>query len=196
MPLWLALGAHLLMPGEGLTPRKITGLTLALAGVVLALFDTPGGTASLWGDLLALLGAMGWATLALIARATRFREIRPEAQIFWQLALSGPMLLGAAVFFGPAIRDFGPIHAAGLLFQIVVVAAFSFLFWLWLLSKYPATGVGSFAFLGPVFGVALGWLLLSEPVGWTLIAALTLVALGILLINRPQRVASRAVSRE
>ena len=32
-------------------------------------------------------------------------------------------------------------------------------------------------------GVALGWLLLGEAVGWRLLAALALVAAGIVLIN-------------
>ncbi|MDP5360438.1 MAG: DMT family transporter, partial [Paracoccaceae bacterium] len=79
------------------------------------------------------------------------------------------------------------IHIAGLLFQIVVVVSAGFIFWLWLLSIYPASGVASFSFLSPVLTVGLGWLLLGEEVGPTLIEALILVAIGILLINRPPR---------
>jgi drug/metabolite transporter (DMT)-like permease len=56
-----------------------------------------------------------------------------------------------------------------------------------MLSIYPGSGVASFGFLAPVFGVFLGWALLGEDVGMTLIAALVLVALGIVLINRPGR---------
>ena len=99
--------------------------------------------------------------------------------------MSAPVLLIAALFFGPFIRDLEPIHIAGLLFQIVVVVSAGFIFWLWLLSIYPASGVASFSFLSPVLTVGLGWLLLGEKVGPSLIAALVLVALGILLINRP-----------
>jgi len=37
MPIWVAVGAHFLIPGESLTPRRIAGLAFACAGVVVAL---------------------------------------------------------------------------------------------------------------------------------------------------------------
>ena len=43
--------------------------------------------------------------------------------------------------------------------------------------------MASFSFLSPVFGVAFGWLVLSEPVGLPLIVALVLVGGGIYLVN-------------
>jgi drug/metabolite transporter (DMT)-like permease len=52
------------------------------------------------------------------------------------------------------------------------------------LSIYPASGVASFSFLTPVFGLTLGWLLLDEPIGPGILGAATLVCVGIVLINR------------
>lgn len=190
MPIWMALGAHFLIPGERLTRPKSAGLVLAFVGVAIAMSDraTPGGSeASLVGDALALLAAMCWAGIALISRGTRLREIRPEAQLYWHLLVSAPVLLVSSLAFGPLVREFEPWHIGGLLYQGILVAAVSFMFWLWLLSVYPPSGVASFSFLTPVFGVALGWLLLGEHVGPRLLGALVLVALGIVLINRPVR---------
>ncbi len=187
MPVWLAIGAHFVLPGDRMTPRKACGLALAMAGVALAMSGKRGGDASLLGDGLALAAAVAWAGLALMARGTRLRDLRPEVQLMWQVAVSGPLLLLAAPLFGPFIRELTPLHIAGLGFQIVVVVSAGFIFWLWLLSIYPASGVASFSFLSPVFGVALGWALLSEEVGLALIGALCLVAAGIVLINRPAR---------
>lgn len=192
MPIWLAIGAHLVLPGERLTPRRIAGLGLAFAGVVMAFADHPppgsGAPApNIVGDVLAVLAAIAWAGIALIARGTRFREVRPEAQLFWQVLVSAPVLVALAPLFGPLIRDFQTWHIAGLLFQGILVSAAGFVFWLWLLSVYPAGGVASFSFLTPVFGVALGWLLLGEHVGLPLIGALVLVAAGLWLINRPAK---------
>jgi drug/metabolite transporter (DMT)-like permease len=45
--------------------------------------------------------------------------------------------------------------------------------------------VASFSFLTPIFGVGLGWLLLNEAVGPRIFGSAALVAVGILLINRP-----------
>ncbi|HPE25462.1 DMT family transporter [Albidovulum sp.] len=188
MPVWMALAAHFLLPEERLRPVRVLGLGLAFFGVILALTDrTAGGEASLAGDLCAVVAAICWAAIALLARVSRLSRLAPDMQLWWQVLVSIPLLLGASVFFGPFIRDLQPIHLAGLAYQGVVVVAAGFALWLWLLSIYPVSGVASFAFLTPVFGVALGWLLLGEPVGPRLFAALVLVAAGIVLINRPRK---------
>ncbi|MEZ5886495.1 MAG: DMT family transporter [Paracoccaceae bacterium] len=189
MPVWLSLAAHFVLPGERITPVKALGLALAFTGVAWAILDRSSaqGEASLVGDICALLAAWGWAAIALIARGTRLREVRPEMQLFWQVTISAPVLILAAPLFGPLIRAFEPIHLAGLIFQAVAVVSAGFVFWLWLLSIYPAASVASFSFLTPIFGVALGWLLLGEHVGPVTLGAAALVAIGIILINRPQR---------
>lgn len=186
MPVWLAIMAHFIMPDDKITPLKAVGLGLALAGVAVAILTRDDGVGSFWGDLAAVGAAIGWAVTAMIAKASTLSRVRPEIQLMWQVGVSAPLLLFAALFFGPLIRDIAPIHIAGLAFQIVVVVSAGFIFWLWLLSIYPASGVASFSFLSPVLTVALGWLLLGEEVGPNLIVALILVAIGILLVNRPK----------
>jgi drug/metabolite transporter (DMT)-like permease len=187
MPVWLALMAHFVLPDDKITPLKAAGLALALCGVATAILTRDDGAGSIWGDLAALGAAVGWALVAMIAKASPLARVRPEIQLFWQVAVSAPILLIAALFFGPLVRDLQAIHLAGLLFQIVIVVSMGFIFWLWLLSIYPASGVASFSFLSPVLSVGLGWLLLGEEIGPNLVGALVLVAAGILLINRPVR---------
>jgi len=102
--------------------------------------------------------------------------------------VSGVVLVAIAPLFGPLWRDPTALHFAGLAFQVVVVVSAGFVFWLWLLSIYPAASVASFSFLAPIFGVGLGWLLLGEEVGLSLLGALALVAVGLVLINRPAQV--------
>jgi drug/metabolite transporter (DMT)-like permease len=195
MPVWLALMAHVVLPDEKITARKALGLGLALGGVALAILTRDDGAGSLWGDLAALGAAVAWALTAMIAKASPLRQVKPELQLMWQVVISAPILLVASLFFGPLVRDFAPIHAAGLAFQIVVVVSAGFIFWLWLLSVYPASSVASFSFLSPVLSVALGWLLLDEEIGLNLIGALVLVAIGIVLINRPVRSRKTSGSR-
>ncbi|UOA27074.1 DMT family transporter [Pseudosulfitobacter sp. DSM 107133] len=184
MPVWLALAAHVLLPAERLSVVRVIGMVLAMAGVALALLDRSNGQASLVGDLLALAAALCWAGIALCVRVTPLTRVPPEQQLLWQLIISAPVLLLAAPFFGDLMRDVLPIHMWGLTFQIFAVASFGYLSWFWLLTVYPASSVASFSFLSPVFAVILGWLLLGEHAGWTIWAALLLVAAGIYLINR------------
>ena len=86
---------------------------------------------------------------------------------------------------GPVLRDVSVLATGALLFQAAYVVAFTYLVWFWLVGRYPASGLSSFAFLTPAFSVLLGALLLGEPVSWRLALALALIAIGIITVNRP-----------
>jgi drug/metabolite transporter (DMT)-like permease len=186
MPVWMGLLGHFFLPGERLNGIRALGLLLAFLGTAWAIFSRPegAGEASLWGDLFALGGAWGWAGTAFLARKTSLREAGPEAQLFWMVAVSAPILLVVSPLFGPLIRDIQPEHWLWLLFQSSVVVAGGFVAWLWLLSVYPTTTVASFSFLTPLFAILLGYILYGEPLTLALAVAFLLVASGIILINR------------
>ncbi|MEM7668500.1 MAG: DMT family transporter [Pseudomonadota bacterium] len=186
MPFWVAVGAHVLIPGEQLTPVRMLGLGLAIAGVVLALADrvAPLGAEAWVGDLMCLVAAMTWAALALIMRLSRLNRSCPEMQLLYQLGVSAVVLVALAPLFGDLIREMSPAIGAIFAFQVLVVVSVGFLGWFWVLSVYPAPQMASFSFLAPVFGVICGWLILDEQVTSAVIAALVLVAIGIYLVNR------------
>ncbi|MCY3878515.1 MAG: DMT family transporter [Rhodobacteraceae bacterium] len=193
MPVWLAIAAHFLIPGERLSAVRITGLVLSLVGVAWAILSRSDSAAegSLTGDLCALAASIGWAGIPLCARITALKRVEPEMQLFWHTIVSAPFLLILAPLFGPAVRDFQSLHMLALMFQSVIVVAGGFMFWLHLLRRYPASTVASFSFLGPIFGVLFGWLLLGEQFGNDLIFSLVCVAAGIILINRPAQPADQ-----
>lgn len=188
MPIWLALIAHFVLPGETLSWRRLLGLALAMAGVIWALFDPQSRQAgSLLGDVLAVLAAFAWAGIALTVRLTKVSELSAESQLFWQLSVSAVGLLAVAPFFGDLLREPTGVHVAGLLFQVICVASLGYLFWLRLMAVYPASDIAAFSFLSPVLAVGMGWLLLDEPVGPGFLGAMALVAVGIVLINRRRK---------
>lgn len=185
MPVWYAFLAHFGL-GERITPMKAAGLALAFSGCALAILSRPGtGEASLLGDLCALGAAWGWALTAFVARRPVMRAEGPEMQLFWMVLVSAPILLLAAPFFGPLVRDLQPLHLVGLLFQASVVVAGGFITWLWLMSVYPSSTVASFSFLTPILALGLGALIFGESITWAILASAVLVAAGIVLVNRP-----------
>lgn len=185
MPVWFALLAHFGL-GERITPIKAAGLALAFAGCAVAILSRPStGEGSLTGDLCALGAAWGWALTAFVARRPVMRAEGPEMQLFWMVLVSAPILLLAAPFFGPLIRELHPLHIVGLVFQSSVVVAGGFIAWLWLLSVYPASTVASFSFLTPILALLMGAVLFGETIGLPILLAAALVAVGIVLINRP-----------
>ena len=185
MPVWMGILAHFFLPGERTTPWKAAGLGLAFLGTALAILSKPaGGTPSLLGDFCALMAAWGWAGTAFVARKSRLSAAGPEAQLFWMVAVSAPVLLALSPAFGPLIRDVNWTHWAGLLFQAAVVVSGGFIAWLWLLSVYPASTVASFSFVTPILAILLGHFIYGELLSPSLIGATALVSGGIVLINR------------
>ena len=193
MPVWVALGAHFLVPGERLHRNKVFGLALAVCGVGLGLSgDLGAAPADAWiGDLLALIGGMFWAGIALITR-TRLSMCSAEMNLLYQLAVSSLVLLALSPLFGDLVRDMtltiGFIFAA----QVVLVVAIGFLVWFWILSIYPVSNMASFGLLTPIFGVLFGWLIFDDPLTLAFIAAIVLVSVGVILVNTEPRKTSPA----
>jgi drug/metabolite transporter (DMT)-like permease len=186
MPVWVALGAHLLVPGERLTLTRVAGLAMAVAGVALALGrGTEAAGANAWiGDLLALGGALFWAGIALLTRTTRLAECSAEMNLLYQLAVSAIVLMVIAPLFGDMVRDVTPVIVAIFSFQVIVVVAIGFVVWFWILSIYPVSNMASFSLLAPLFGVFFGWLIFNDQLSLTFLLALLLVSSGVVLVNR------------
>ena len=184
MPVWMTIAAHFLIPSERLTPVRTLGLSVAMVGVVVAMYGRGEGENLLLGDIFCIAAAMMWAAIGLVARLTPMNKSVPEMQLLYQLVVSAIVLLPVSYLIGDQVRDLRPEHWGILVFQAVVVVGFGFLTWFWVLSKYPASDMASFGFLAPVFGVLLGWLVLGEELSIWIIAALVLVSIGIVLINR------------
>lgn len=186
MPIWLALAAHFLFPGERLTPMRALGFALGFGGVVLTVAGRGGaGTGGLAGDIAAIIAGMAWAGIVVVSRRTRFGTATPEAQILWQVMVSAVLMLAAAPLFGlPLVRDFTPFQAGMLLVQAVGVVTAGFVLWFWLIGRYKSSTVASFSFLTPVLSALLGWLVLGEAVPAVTPVALALLVSGLVLINR------------
>jgi len=186
-PFFVALGAHLFIPGERLTVARSVGLTVAFAGLCLAFAD---GLAlpsrwALLGDALELGGGFFWGATTVAVKMQSDGRLTPRRTLFYQLSVSAVGLIGLAAVWGePGFTHPTPLALAALAYQAVIVAFVSYLIWFWLLQRHPASGLASFAFWTPLFGVLSGWLLLGDRLSGNLGAAAGLVAAGIYLVNR------------
>jgi drug/metabolite transporter (DMT)-like permease len=188
MPFFMMAGAHYLL-GERITPGKVLGAVIAFAGVAVVFLDKlslPSPDA-IYGDLLCLLGGVLWAATTLYIRYAKLDRLTPEKTLLYQLAGAAISALPLMLFAGPVIRELSFIPIASVLYQAVFVVGFTYVLWFWLMKRYPASGLSSFAFLSPVFGVMFGGLLLSEPITNNLLIGLALIAAGLFLVNGVRR---------
>ncbi|RWN50387.1 EamA-like transporter family protein [Mesorhizobium muleiense] len=188
MPFWVLVGGHFLL-NERITARRLVGLLLAFAGLVAVFSDqlSADNGATLIGDLLSLGAGILWALTYIVIKRTKLAETSAEKLLLYQLA--GAAMVGALVlpFAGPPVRDFAALPTLALLFQAVYIVAFTYVLWFWLLRRYPASGLSSFTFLSPVFGVLCGAIFLNEPLTIRIFLALGLIAAGLIIVNRPAR---------
>lgn len=185
MPLWTAVAAHFLIPGEKLNLLRLGGLLLAVCGVIVALSNNPSPVSdrAFIGDLFCLISALCWTGIVVLARTTKLAISCPEMQLLYQLAVSAVLLLAAAPLFGDLVRELNTTIYVLFTLQVLLVVCVGFLIWFWVLSVYPASSMASFSFLAPVFGVFFGWLILHEQMDETIIVALLLVSLGVVMVS-------------
>lgn len=188
MPFFVLIGGHFFL-GERITLLKLGGLFLAFIGVIVIFSDRlslPGPDA-IKGDLLCLGAGFLWAATVLVIKGTRLSQTSAEKTLLYQLVVSAIFVVPLVLFSGPFLREVSWLATSAVVYQAVFVVAFTYVLWFWLMRTYPASGLSSFAFLTPAFGVILGGILLGEPLSALVFVALGLIAAGLYLVNRPVR---------
>ncbi len=188
MPFWVLIGGHFLL-GEHMTRLRFGGMVIAFGGVALVLSDELSlpDPSALWGDAMMLAAGLLWAATIIVIKRTKLSDVSAEKTLLYQLVVSAVVAVPLIPLAGPVLRDVSALSTGSLIFQAVFVVSFTYVLWFWLMRRYPASGVSSFTFLSPVFGVLGGGLLLGEPLSWRIFAALAMIAAGLLLVNRPAR---------
>jgi drug/metabolite transporter (DMT)-like permease len=169
--------------------RAVLGLVLAFGGVVVVFSDklsVPGPDA-IWGDLMCLAAGLVWAATTIAIKRSKVVTARPEKILLYQLGVATVTSIPLLPLAAPVLRDVSALAIGAVLFQALYIVAFTYILWFWLMRRYPAATLSSFAFLTPAFGVLLGGLLLDEPLGLRIFIALVLIAAGLIIVNRPPR---------
>jgi drug/metabolite transporter (DMT)-like permease len=189
-PFWVAVLVPLWVPAEKIGKWQWLGLILAFCGVTLAMFDGFSSATSTsvghWkGDLLALAGGLGWGLTTVVIRTSVLSKLSPEKLLFYQISISAALLPIVSMLMGESWQqNWSGFAISSMLIQTVVGAFISYLAWMWMLSRYPATKISGFVFLTPLFALLVGNVWLGEALTLPLIAGLACVAVGMLLVNR------------
>jgi drug/metabolite transporter (DMT)-like permease len=186
-PFWVAALLPIWVKSETLRPVQWVGLACAFAAVAFALREgfSAAGAPTWVGDVMALVAGMLWGLTTVVIRASSLAKVSAEKLLFYQVAVSTVTLPLLSLALGERwFWRFSPFALTSLVLQTVVGAFASYLAWMWMLGRYPATKISVFVFLTPLFALLFGALWLQEAVTPSLLAALVLVALGIVLVNR------------
>jgi len=186
-PIFTALGLQFL-PEERLHRVQWAGISVAFLGIVVAFLGRSGRSTGemVGGDLLALLGGVSWGLSNVVLRRGRIGGSTTEKTVFYQVGMAAVLLLAFAARTHQTRVVLSPAVILALLFQTVVIAIASYIAWFWLLRHYLTSRLMLLSFLTPIFGVALGALLLGDPIDLRFGFGALLVLAGILVVNARQ----------
>ena len=195
---WVALIEHFITKADYLTPRKLSGISLAAFGVALTVFQmrngdsassvTPGtDSPTMIGDILMLLSAFALG-IKIVFTKYAVARVEPNKLIFWHhLFGSGLFVICSLLVEGVPTTNVAiwttPVILA-LLYQGLIVGGICFAVQATLLHRHTATAISVFGFATPLFGVMFALMFRGDPYShWLLLAGLC-VAVGIYLVNR------------
>jgi drug/metabolite transporter (DMT)-like permease len=187
VPLFVVPIAAVLLADERVTLAKVVGVSIGLVGVALLVgFDVNAlGRTDLTPQLALLGAALSYALGGVYAR--RFvHGLRPMIpalfQVFFALLMSG----AAALLVETPLATTLALPIEGLFAVIwlgLLGSGMAYLVFYRLLRAWGPTRTSLVAYLLPVWGIALGWLVLREQVHPGLALGTALVLLGIALVN-------------
>ena len=187
-PIFVALGLHWTQASERLNKIQWFGISAAFVGIAAAFLGSDDSSANelpkqLLGDGLAILAALAWAATTVLIRNSSLSNTPATQTLWYQLLMCCLLLLAYALVTDQLAVVLSPLVWVNLAFQAIVVSFGTLLIWFWLLTQYPAAQLSVFTFLTPLFGVALGVLILNEALPNSFIIGAALVMLGIVLVN-------------
>ena len=192
-PVFVAVLAYLLF-GERTSPLSFLGIAVAIAGTAIIAFDRTVGSAAVFGDVLALVGAVTVAVYVLIGRSSRTGGVGVLPYSIVVYSAAAATLLPLALVFD--VRLWG--YSGETWFWLAAITAGPQLMghtvFNWALRYVEASIVSGVILAEPVVAALLAWLILFERPGLLTVGGGAIVLAGLYLLLKGRSVAGEPVS--
>jgi drug/metabolite transporter (DMT)-like permease len=157
--------------------QGLIGAILAAVGI-LFIFQATIGSASLAALLALLGGALCIAESNIVIKT--FPRVHPAMETALGMAIGGGMLMMASYGFGEAwVIPSDPRTQLSLVYLIILGSIGLFILYLLVLARWTATGASYVLLISPLVTIALGALLIGEPVRSDFLIGGALVLAGV-----------------
>jgi drug/metabolite transporter (DMT)-like permease len=185
IPAFGLIVAHLYLPGERMTPAKVAGVLMGIAGVGVIFSNqlAVAGNRALAGSVALVLSSIcvAYSNVLVKAHAT---NLDPAVIAAGQMScgLVPLFIVGIPLEGNPLHYHWTMMALVSLLYLAIVGSVIAFLLYYWLMHNMDVTKTMLIALVTPVFAVTLGILLLNEELTWRSFAGGAMIMLGIGLI--------------
>ena len=188
-PVFTAILAHLFTRDEKLSVRTWAGFFIAIAGVVLVVFN---GAFVLklnpLGDALSLLAALSWAVYSVVLKRYIGRydnRVLTRRMLFYALLLTAP-----AAIWGKGLPPVAPLFRADVMFCLlflgVLGSAVCYVTWNIAIKRIGVVNTNNYIYLNPFVTMVCAAIVLKEPVTAAGVVGAVLIVGGILVSELPK----------
>jgi len=175
--------AHFLFAGDRIGSRKIAGLLVGFAGVIVVGVSKGATDFHFGAPEIGLLIASFFGGLGNVLSKKESERLDILYMTSYQMLFGGVALTA----LGAAGAGFAPFamsgKAAGMLLYLAVLSALGFVLWNTVMKYNKVGSISMYLFLIPVFGVFLSAAFLGEHLHLAVWLALALVVAGIVIVN-------------
>ncbi|MZR29148.1 DMT family transporter [Sneathiella litorea] len=169
---------------ESIGWRRILGIVMAFGGVMVLGFD-PVIFDQLEGVALVAVAGLFMALGLILMR--QIQNVRTMSMQAWIGAISALplLLLSFALESGQvaSVVTMGWEAFGALAFVVIVTTIIAHGGWYYLIQRYPIAALTPFGLLAPIFGVAFGVILFSEPITLRFLLGGAITLVGVAIIN-------------
>jgi drug/metabolite transporter (DMT)-like permease len=188
-PFWSALVERSLPNGERFSRRSLAGLAVGFSGIVVLVWPEmthggAGGRSFVIGVIAIQLACIGWVIGTSYAKRHELGD-NPFRSTALQMVFSGIMLMSAATANGDWEQlSFTPRTFAAMAYLSIAGSLVAYSAYIYAIQHLPLQLVSLYAYINPMIAVALGTLLLDEPLSARVIVAAALVFTGTWIVGK------------
>lgn len=170
---------------ERVSRRGVLGILLSIGGIAFVILGTTGATAgdaSVWGDILILIGSVCWAFYTVLLKPYTEHLSGVHVSAFTMLGGAIPLFLVAWPRIEATQWSHLPVKGwSAILYSGVFALVIAYLFWYRGVRVIGPTRTAMYSNLQPVVAVLMAWWLLGETPTWWQGVGTTCILGGLLL---------------
>jgi drug/metabolite transporter (DMT)-like permease len=185
VPLFVIIIAAIFLRDERITANRLAGLAIGFVGVAILVGFDPSDVAGsdLAGEIALIGSTISYAVGAVYARRN-IHGLRPMIPALFQVSFALIMVFVLAMLFErPFEVGVTPTAMFAVIWLGLLGSGVAYLLFFRILGRWGATRTSMVAYLLPVYGIALGGLVLNEPIDIRLLLGTALVIGGVALVN-------------
>ena len=198
-PFWAAALARFEGDAERVGLRGLLGMAVGFGGLAMLvgpqLFGAELNGKYLLGVSIIQVGCFFWQAGSLYAKR-RPTGVSPLMASSVQMLWAGLIL----TLLGTILGEWGGMRfsarsGGALLYLVVFGSIVAYSAYMYAIQKLPLPLVSTYSYVNPIVALVLGWLVLSEPLGWREGGAALVILLGVALVKTSPKEIAALVSR-